>query len=92
MLRQELEQAQDRVKKNNQKQKKKNDPLPTMDDIKKADGSSYRNMMAEVKETFDDYETMFPALKGKKLDLAGFVWFQGWNDQYGGARMSMGPT
>ena len=28
---------------------------------------------------------MFPALKGKKLELAGFVWFQGWNDQYGGA-------
>jgi alpha-galactosidase len=26
---------------------------------------------------------MFPALKGKKLEMAGFVWFQGWNDQYG---------
>ena len=37
-------------------------------------------MLAEVKETFDNYETMFPALKGKKLELAGFVWFQGWND------------
>jgi alpha-galactosidase len=38
-----------------------------------------------VKETQDNYETMFPALKGKQLELAGFVWFQGWNDQYGGA-------
>jgi len=48
-------------------------------------GSSYRAMLAEVKETFDKYETLFPALKGKKLELAGFVWFQGWNDQYNGA-------
>lgn len=46
-------------------------------------GSSYRAMLAEVKETFDKYETMFPALQGRKLQLAGFVWFQGWNDQYG---------
>ena len=48
-------------------------------------GSSYRAMLAEVKETFDKYQTMFPALKGRKLELAGFVWFHGWNDQYGGA-------
>ncbi len=27
--------------------------------------------------------TMFPALKGRTLEVAGFVWFQGWNDQYG---------
>jgi hypothetical protein len=31
----------------------------------------------------DNYATLFPALKGKKLEVAGFVWFQGWNDQYG---------
>jgi alpha-galactosidase len=78
----ELEQAQDRVKKNNEKQKK-NDPLPTMEDIKKPYGSSYRNMLAEVKATFDNYETMFPELKGRKLEVAGFVWFQGFNDIFG---------
>ncbi len=48
-------------------------------------GSSYRAMLTEVKETLDNYETLFPALKGRKLEMAGFVWFQGWNDQYGGA-------
>ena len=42
-------------------------------------------MLAEVKDTFDSYEQMFPALEGKKLEIAGFVWFQGWNDMYGGA-------
>jgi len=82
-LQAELTAAQDRVKKENEK-KKKNDPLPTMEDIKKPYGSSYRNMLAEVKDTFDKYETMFPELKGKQLQMAGFVWFQGWNDQYGG--------
>ena len=81
-LQAELEQARQRVKKNNEK-RKRNDPLPTMDDMKARYGSSYRNMMSEVKETFENYETLFPALKGKKLELAGFVWFQGWNDQYG---------
>jgi len=83
-LKKELDNAQKRVKQRNEKHKR-NDPLPTMDDIKKPYGSSYRNMMAEVKDVFDNYGTMFPALKGKKLQLAGFCWFQGFNDQWGDA-------
>lgn len=82
-LQQELEKAQERVKKNNEK-RKKDDPLPTMKDITDVYGSSYRNMLAEVKDASDNYEEMFPALKGKKLEIAGFVWFQGWNDMFGG--------
>ncbi len=83
-LQAELEQAQKRVKNNNKKNNKSN-PLPTMDEIVEKYGSSYRNMLREVKETSEQYETMFPSLKGKKLEIAGFVWFQGWNDQYNGA-------
>ncbi len=83
-LQKELEQAQQQVKQNNEKNKK-NDPLPTMEEIKAPYGSSYRAMMKEVHETFDNYQTMFPALKGKKLELAGFVWFQGFNDMFGDA-------
>ncbi|MDA1013500.1 MAG: sialate O-acetylesterase [Planctomycetota bacterium] len=82
VLKKELEQAQKRVENNNTKNKK-NDPLPTMEQIKSVYGSSYRNMMAEVEETYKNYETMYPALKGKKLELAGFVWFQGFNDMFG---------
>lgn len=82
VLQRELEQAQARVKQNNEKNKK-NDPLPTMEDIKKDYGSSYRNMMKEVQEVLANYATLFPELKGKKAELAGFVWFQGWNDMYG---------
>jgi hypothetical protein len=83
-LAKELAAAIKRTKANNEK-RKRTDPLPTMDDIKKVYGSSYRNMMAEVKDVQDHYKTMFPALKNKKLELAGFFWFQGWNDQYNGA-------
>ena len=81
-LKAELDQAQKRVKAKNEKNKR-NDPLPTMEDIKKPYGSSYRNMMVEVKDVFDNCETMFPELKARKLELAGFVWFQGFNDMFG---------
>lgn len=84
MLDEELANRQERTRKNNEK-KNKNDSLPTMEEIKSDYGKSYRNMLAEVKETQENYQTMFPALKGKKLELAGFFWFQGWNDQYNGA-------
>jgi len=78
----ELEKAQDKVKKANEKNGKKN-PLPTMAQIKEVYGSSYRNMFKEVEETLANYETLFPTLKGKKLEIAGFVWFQGYNDMFG---------
>ena len=83
-LAEELANAQKRVKNNNEK-RDRNDPLPTIDDIKEPYGRSYRNMLAEVKDVQENYETLFPTLKGKKLEIAGFVWFQGWNDQYNGA-------
>lgn len=81
-LQKELDQAQQRVKQNNEKNKK-NDPLPTLEEIKKDYGSSYRNMLREVKDVQENFATMFPTLKGQTLELAGFAWFQGWNDQYG---------
>lgn len=82
VLEKELKQAQDRVKQNNDKNKK-NNSIPTMEDIKKDYGSSYRKMMAEVKEVMDNSGSLFPSLNGRSLELTGFVWFQGWNDQYG---------
>ena len=83
-LQTELEQAQERVRKSNEKNSK-SDPLPTMEQIKEVYGSTYRNMMAQVRETMQSVGKMFPALKGRKLEVAGFLWFQGWNDMYGGA-------
>ncbi len=82
MLQKELEDAQKRVTQDNEKNKK-NTPLPTLEDIKKDYGSSYRNMLAEVKNVQDNYAKLFPELEGKTLELAGFVWFQGFNDIFG---------
>ncbi len=83
LLKAELEKSQDNIRKQNEKNKGKQAPLPTMEDIKAGYGTSYRNMMKEVKDTFDNYETLFPLLKGKQIELAGFVWFQGFNDMFG---------
>jgi hypothetical protein len=82
-LEQELKQAQEHVQRENEKNKK-SDPLPTMDEIKSGYGTTYRDMLDEVKSTMETCGTLFPTLKDKKLEIAGFVWFQGWNDQYGG--------
>ena len=82
ILQAELDRSQEQKRKQNEKSGK-SDPLPTMADIKAPYGSSYQNMMQEVKDTFENYETMFPALKGQKLEIAGFVWFQGFNDMFG---------
>lgn len=80
----ELAQAVERTRNTNEK-RKQNNPLPTMEDIKSGYGVSYRAMMEEVNEALTNYETTFPELKGSKPEIAGFVWFQGWNDQYNGA-------
>ena len=79
----ELAKAQKQVQADNDKNHR-NVPLPTYDDIRNQYGASYRNMLSEVVETRTNLGTLFPELKGCKFELAGFVWFQGWNDQYGG--------
>lgn len=81
-LRQELEKARARVKKRNEKNNR-DEPVPTMDDIKEPYGKSYRNMLVEVNDVLENHETMFPQLAGTQVEVAGFVWFQGWNDMFG---------
>jgi len=45
-------------------------------------GPYYKKMIAEVEEGLAKMGEDFPQLKGEKYELAGFVWFQGWNDMY----------
>jgi len=85
-LQQELEQAIKRTRQRNEKNKR-DDPLPTMADIRAAYGKSYRMMLEEVRTTLEQCGKLFPELRGRKHELTGFVWFQGWNDQYGGAEL-----
>jgi hypothetical protein len=43
-------------------------------------GKYYALMLDQVREAMARMETDFPALKGRKPELTGFVWYQGWND------------
>jgi alpha-galactosidase len=52
----------------------------TLEDIKKPFGASYRAMLDEVTGTFANLKTLFPDLADRQPELAGLIWFQGWND------------
>ncbi|MFK7817494.1 MAG: sialate O-acetylesterase [Planctomycetaceae bacterium] len=52
------------------------------EDFKAQYGSDYRNMVKEVHTCLAELKTRFPGYKDQGYELAGFVWFQGWNDQY----------
>ena len=43
-------------------------------------GPYYTKMLAEVREALGDLKKRFPDYDGGGWELAGFVWFQGWND------------
>jgi alpha-galactosidase len=60
--------------------KQKGKPDATLDDVRKPFGASYRAMLAEVNGTLADLKKHFPGYAGQGYELAGFVWFQGWND------------
>ena len=59
---------------------RKKKPETTLDDIKKPFGDAYRDMLQEVNGTLADIGKHFPKLAGRKHELAGFIWLQGWND------------
>ena len=82
----EHEKKTKQTKADNEKNKRSNEP-PSIEDIRGQYGQSYRNMMSEVRETLANIDTLFPDLKGRQPELAGFFWHQGWNDQYEGAEV-----
>lgn len=43
-------------------------------------GPYYKKMIAQVGEALASLEQGFPTLKGRRTELAGFVWYHGWND------------
>jgi hypothetical protein len=81
-LQKELKEAQAKVAAKNKKHNQTK-PLPTMETLKASYGASYRNMLAEIERVLGNCETLFPALKGRTPEIAGFYWFQGFNDQFG---------
>ena len=45
-------------------------------------GEYYTKMHIEVKEALENLDSEFPALAGRHIEIAGFIWFQGWNDMF----------
>jgi hypothetical protein len=43
-------------------------------------GPYYEKMLEEVREATEHVEEDFPEARGRRAEIAGFVWFQGWND------------
>jgi alpha-galactosidase len=64
---------------------KKRRPETTIDDVKAGYGKAYRDMIAHVRDVLANLKSHFPAYDEKRgWELAGFVWFQGWNDMVDG--------
>lgn len=82
LMKKELQERQQKVARENEQQAK-SDPLPTLEDVRKDYGVSYRAMMDEVRRVQENVGAIFPTLQGRDTVCAGLVWFQGWNDQYG---------
>jgi len=60
----------------------KRNPDATMEEIVERYGFYYREMVKEVRDTLENLAELFPEYKGQGYEIAGFVWFQGWNEQY----------
>jgi len=54
-------------------------------------GPFYKQMIEHVQTVLRDMPKLFPQLKGDKPRLAGFVWFQGWNDMINKDRVAAYP-
>lgn len=74
------EQLQQILDKAREDARRRNRPEPTLDDIRTQIGFSYRQMIEEVQDSLANLKEYFPQYQGQGYELAGFVWFQGWND------------
>ena len=70
------------LQKSNERNKKQNRAEISLADVKDMYGKYYREMMKEIGSTLRELKTRFPDYKGQGYEIAGFVWFQGWNDMF----------
>lgn len=67
--------------------RRKRNPNATMDEVKGAYGKAYRDMITHVKEVLDNIKAYFPKYdESRSFELAGLVFFQGWNDMVDGSQ------
>ncbi|MBN2271420.1 MAG: hypothetical protein JXN61_12450 [Sedimentisphaerales bacterium] len=66
---------------------RKRNPNATMEEIKGQYGLAYRDTVRHVNEVLANLKKYFPKYDEKRgYELAGFVFFQGWNDMVDGAQ------
>jgi alpha-galactosidase len=56
--------------------------IVTVEQYKDQFGKDYRNMVSEVHGCLAELGDRFPDYRNQGYEIQGFVWFQGWNDQY----------
>lgn len=56
-------------------------PQTTREQVKDRFGHYYREMLRHAKEELDRAGEKFPELRGKEVQIAGFIWHQGFNDK-----------
>lgn len=62
-------------------------PETTLEDIKKPYGLAYRDTIRHTREVLARLDELFPGYKEERgWELAGFVFFQGWNDMVDGSQ------
>ncbi|MEM9345817.1 MAG: DUF6288 domain-containing protein [Planctomycetota bacterium] len=66
------------------KSQRKN-PDMTLEALRTSYGQDYRKVLSEVARVLDNIDQYVPGYdKDKGYELAGLIWFQGWNDMVGG--------
>ena len=68
---------------------RKKKPETTIDDVKARYGKAYRDTIAHVNQVLGNLKQLFPKYDEQRgYELAGFVFFQGWNDMVDGEQRS----
>jgi hypothetical protein len=66
---------------------RKRNPDTTIEQIKERYGKAYADMLTHVKNVLANLQQYFPGYEPKRgYELAGLVWFQGWNDMVDGSQ------
>lgn len=60
---------------------RKRNPKATKDEVEARFGHYYREMIRHAKQELEQVGERFPKLEGRPLEIAGFIWHQGFNDK-----------
>ncbi|MEM6260233.1 MAG: sialate O-acetylesterase [Planctomycetota bacterium] len=65
--------------------RKTKNPDATLGELRASYGEDYRKVLSEVTRVLDDIDQYVPGYdEAAGFEIAGFVWFQGWNDMVSG--------